>query len=311
MNLQQLHYVLALDETRHFEEAARKCFVTQSTLSTMIARFEAELGIQLFDRSIKPVVLTREGEEVLAQVRRVLSELEQLRELGRSIKGEVKGKLSISVIPTIAPYLLPMFVQDFASRFPDLHIRVKEETTAEILRQIKSRDLDIGILSVPLNDKEILELELYEEPFLFYDASRNLKKEVTISKIDATKLCLMEEGHCMRTQVTRFCDMNRGFFARQLNFEFKAGSIDSLLRFVRSNKASTLLPFLSTLDLLKEEKQHLCEFNSPVPYRRVGLVVHRHFVKKNLLQALQKEIREKVAEQMPLKIRKGNMLEPV
>lgn len=311
MNLQQLHYVLALDETRHFEEAARKCFVTQSTLSTMIARFEEELGIQLFDRSVKPVVLTREGEEVLAQVRRVLAELEQLNELGRNIKGEVKGKLSISVIPTIAPYLLPIFVQDFASRFPALQIRVREETTSEILRQIKARELDIGILSVPLNDKEILELELYEEPFLFYDAGRNLKKEVAISKINPNKLCLMEEGHCMRTQVARLCDLNKGFLARQLNFEFKAGSIDSLLRFVRSNKASTLLPFLSTLDLREEEKQHLGEFSSPVPYRRVGLVVHRHFVKKNLLQALQKEIREKVAEHMPLKIRKGNMLEPV
>ena len=311
MNVQQIEYVLAVAEIQHFERAAEKCFVTQSTLSTMISRFEDELGIQIFDRKRKPVGLTTEGEILLEQLKKIKQELEQLKELSQEIKGEIKGDLSISVIPTIAPFLLPLFLQGFAQKFPNLNIVVKEQTTAEIMRQIKARDLDIGIISIPVKDPDILEYKLYDEPFLFYDAGHQLKKQIKPSSINANNLCLLEEGHCMRTQVINLCDLHKNNLKSLLNFDYKAGSIDSLLLFVKVNGATTLLPYLATTDFGAEEQKHLSEFNEPTPFRSVGLVVHRHFVKKQILEKLQAEIIEKVRPLLAELELKGEELMPV
>lgn len=311
MNIQQFQYVLAVAENKHFELAARKCFVTQSTLSTMISRFEEELGIKIFDRKKKPVELTTEGRLLIEQLKNITNDIDQLEELAKEIKGELKGNLTISVIPTIAPFLLPLFLQSFAAKFPDLNITVREQTTQEIIRDIKSRELDIGIISIPMHDKDIVELKLYDEPFVFYNAGIVNGGATSVNKIDRSNLCLMEEGHCMRTQIVNLCGVNKRQTHSKLNFEFKAGSIDSLLRFVKANRATTLLPYLSVLDFSEQEKKQLSNFASPVPYRSVGLVVHRHFVKKKILSMLQKDIVEKVGKVLSQKNIKGEKLSPV
>jgi LysR family transcriptional regulator, hydrogen peroxide-inducible genes activator len=310
MNIQQFQYVLAVAESKHFERAAQKCFITQSTLSTMISKFEDEIGIQIFDRKKKPVAITTDGILLIDQLKIIVNNIDQLDELAKEIKGEVKGKLTISVIPTIAPFLLPLFLQSFASKFPELTIEVREQTTQEIIQQIKSRDLDIGIISIPVKDDDIVEIDLYDEPFVFYNAGRTSSKPISINEIDMQNLCLMEEGHCMRTQVANLCDFKKDVHSN-LNFEFKAGSIDSLLRFVRANGATTLLPYLSTLDFSEKEKKHVSSFSEPLPYRTVGCVVHRHFVKKNIITMLQQEIIDKVSEVLPFQTLAGKRLLPM
>jgi LysR family hydrogen peroxide-inducible transcriptional activator len=290
MNIQQFQYILAVAEHKHFELAAEKCFISQSTLSTMISRFEDEIGFKIFDRKKKPVQLTNEGAIIIEQLKIIANNIEQLKELTSIVKGEIKGSLTLSVIPTIAPFLLPIFLQDFATKFPNLKIKVREETTTEIIQKLKSRELDIGILSTPLKDNEILEIKLYDEPFLFFDAEQVANDYITLEEIKMKNLCLMEEGHCMRTQVMQLCDNGDSQNGAKFNFEYKAGSIDSLLRFVKANKGTTLLPYLATIDFSKQEKTHLSNFLTPIPYRSVGMVVHRHFVKKNLLDILQKDI---------------------
>lgn len=311
MNIQQFQYVLAVAENRHFERAAEACFIGQSTLSTMISRFEEEIGITIFDRKKKPVEVTAEGRLVIEQLQLIDREIGQLRELTKEIKGEVKGNISISVIPTIAPFLLPRFLQGFANKFPDLNIQVKEQTTNEIVRQLKSRVLDIGILSTPLHERDIVELDLYDEPFLFYDAGAEATETPISNPLDVSNLCLLEEGHCMRTQVVNLCDLHKSNLKNTLNFDYKAGSIDSLLRFVRANRASTLLPYLSTIDLPTNDAGKLSPFADPIPFRTIGLVVHRHFVKKRILEALKKEIQEEVVRLLPKKTSVGQQLSPV
>jgi LysR family hydrogen peroxide-inducible transcriptional activator len=311
MNIQQFKYILAVAEYRHFELAAEKCFVTQSTLSTMISKFEDELGIQVFDRKKKPVGLTNEGELIIDQLKIILNNIDQLDELKHELKGEVKGKLTMAVIPTIAPFLLPLFLQDFANRFPDLVIEVRELTTKEILRQLKSRELDIGILSTPINDSEIKEVDLYEEPFVLYDRALKYPDLIAPEMLDLGELWLMEEGHCFRTQVLKLCDINQQLKKSNLNFDFKAGSIDSLLRFVRANRASTLLPYLATTDFDSVEKSYVKKFEEPIPTRKVGIVVHQYFVKTTVLSLLKNQIELSV---MPLLINesiKTNTLNPL
>jgi LysR family hydrogen peroxide-inducible transcriptional activator len=299
MNIQQFQYIMAVAEDRHFEVAARKSCITQSTLSTMISRFEDEIGIIIFDRKKRPVELTTEGEQILDQLKKIHAEIDHLNEMAKEMKGEVKGNLSISVIPTIAPYLLPLFLQDFATKFSNLKIMVKEQTTGEIIRQIKSRELDIGILSIPVREKDIIEWKLYDEPFVFYDAGTSYEDSISAEQLDLSKLCLLEEGHCMRTQVLNLCELHKMILKSKLNFEYKAGSINSLMRFVKANGATTLLPYLSTLELSDKERRHIIRFADPIPYRTVGIVVHRHFVKNKILDMLKQEIREKISGILP------------
>lgn len=311
MNIQQFQYVLALAETRHFETAAAKCFITQSTLSTMISKFEEEVGIVIFDRKRKPLELTAEGVLLVDHLNIIVREINQLGELAKEIKGEVKGELTMSVIPTIAPFLLPLFLQSFAQQFPGLRILVKEETTDEIMRQLKARVLDIGILSTPLDDKDLVEWKLYDEPFVYYDAGRKQPKSVSIDKLDMRNIVLLEEGHCMRTQVLHFCDLKRKPISNKLNFEFKAGSIDSVLRFVKANKAATLLPYLATSGMNAYELNRVSRISGGEPYRCIGIVTHRHFVKKRILEMLHQEIVAKVAKVMPARRLLGQELKPL
>jgi LysR family hydrogen peroxide-inducible transcriptional activator len=310
MNIQQLQYVTALAETQHFEQAAEKSFVSQSTLSTMILKLEAELGILLFDRKKKPVQLTKEGIILLEQIKKINKELEQLIEISKELKGEMKGSLSIAVIPTIAPFLLPLFLNDFASQYPDMQINVREQTTGEIIRQLKTRELDIGIASIPIQDDDIIEMHLYEEPFLLYDASFNKQKIISTEQINIENLCLLEEGHCMRTQILELCALREHSLFSKLNFKYMAGSIDSLLRFVKANNASTLLPYLSTLEMSSVEKDNLSQFAPPIPCRSVGLIMHRHFVKNKIANLLKNEIQVKLKELLPSATNKTRLLKP-
>lgn len=311
MTIQQISYILAVAEYQHFEKAAESCFVTQSTLSTMISKLEKEIDIKIFDRKKKPVQLTKEGKDLIPHLKKIKIQMDELIQITHELKGEIKGKINIAVIPTIAPFLLPLFLQEFATEFPDLDISVREQTTNEIIRSIKDRELDIGILSTPIKVDDIIEYPLYQEPFLYYDNNILYKEEIDPEDLNVDNLCLLEEGHCMRTQIVNLCDTNKLNLKNTLNFDYKAGSIDSLMRFVRFNNATTLLPYLATLDLPEAELKKIKPFSHPTPYRSIGLVVHNHFVKHKILNLLSEKIKSSVQPLMPNQILKGSELSPM
>ncbi|MFY8191179.1 MAG: LysR substrate-binding domain-containing protein [Bacteroidia bacterium] len=311
MNIQQFQYILALAESRHFERAAESCHITQSTLSTMISRFEEELGIQVFDRKKKPIEISIEGEAVLAQIKKIKKEIDSLNALTQEIKGEVKGGLSVSVIPTIAPYILPLVLRSFSQKFPKLELSVREQTTEEIIRLVKSRQLDIGIVSTPLNEKELVEHHLYDEPFVFFTEIGSGQKPIKTTQLETNNLCLLEEGHCMRAQVLELCNIQLKKNSKTENFKYSAGSIDSLMKFVLANKMDTLLPYLAAVELPSKEQKKIVEFAEPIPYRSVGIVVHKHFVRKKILQALKHEIIDKICPNLPKISKEDRQLQPI
>ncbi len=301
MNIQQFQYVLAVVDLKNFEAAAEKCFVTQSTLSTMIRRFENEIGIKIFNRKTKPVSITSEGKQIIDRLRIILNEIDSLKNLTQELKGEMLGELSIGIIPTIAPYLLPLFLTDFASLFPKVKIIVKEMTTSNIKKSIKNRTLDIGILALPLEDNSLNEINLYSEPFLLYDCSGEIaNSKVSVNNLDYSKLCLLQEGHCLRTQVQRICDLSSQVLKSNINFEFESGSMDSLLRVTETRKGMTILPLLAAIDLPEKHQKRLVEFKFPVPARNVGLVTNKFFVKKKLLRELKKVILKATFKHLPV-----------
>ncbi len=293
MNIQQIRYVLAVARQLNFGQAAEQCHVTQSTLSTMIARLEDELGLLIFDRKTKPVSITKEGAKVISQMKIIDKELDTLQEVVGGIKNEMTGEIKIGAIPTVAPYLFPLFLNDFIHHFPKINFEISETPTEKIVKNLLDRDLDIGIVSIPLNVKSIREIHLYDEPFLLFDKAENKKNKTQyrIEEIELDRLWLLEEGHCMRTQVESICDLRQ---QRKIgkNLVYKSGSIDTLLKLVTKNKGITLLPKLASLDLPKTEQEQLKEFIAPTPVRSIGIIVHEHFVKDKIVELLQKEIQK-------------------
>ncbi|HRO74530.1 MAG TPA: LysR substrate-binding domain-containing protein [Crocinitomicaceae bacterium] len=309
MNIQQFRYVLAVAEHRHFETAAEKCFISQSTLSTMILKFEEEIGITIFDRKKRPMEITQEGEKIIEQLHIISNEISNLEELSKEIKGELKGVIKIACIPTVAPFLLPRFLVDFAYKYPEITIEVSELTTEEIVRQLKLRDLDIGIVSTPLNESELTEYPLYDEPFVLYETtSKEVQKGTAISKINMNNFWLMEEEHCMRSQVLNICNQSNDNINSSFNINFKASSIDSLIRFVKANKGRTLLPFLATTDFSVEDQKHIRNLSRPVPFRTIGLLTHQHFPKNKILHLLQQEINHAIRDVKTLRCYDFRML---
>jgi LysR family hydrogen peroxide-inducible transcriptional activator len=226
--------------------------------------------------------------------------MDALDNVVQELKGEMTGELRIGIIPTTAPDLLPLFLSKFASDFPKIKMIVQELTTLEIQKALKNRMLDVGILAIPLEDDELVELNLYSEPFLFYDCStEKIKSTIAIQELDYSKLWLLEEGHCLRTQVQNICELSDKSQEKHVNIEFKAGSLDSLLRFTKATKGVTILPYLASFALSKSDQKKLIPFKFPTPVRSIGLVTHKHFVKKQLLNQLQAIIQQVILPLIP------------
>lgn len=298
MNIQQFDYVLALAEYRHFEKAASSCFISQSTLSTMIFKFEDEIGVQIFDRKTRPVGITKEGVLIISQLKQVTYEISKLEELSREIKGETIGEINLGCIHTVAPFLLPLVLSDFAKTYPEINIQIKEASTDTIMRQLQTRDIDIGIVSPPLADVDLIEYPLYKEAFVYFDMSNEDTSQISIEELKPDNFWLMEESHCMREQVLDICDFETRNALAIHNIVFKAGSIDSLIRFTKASAGTTLLPLLSLSDFYPKDLKHIRFFNEPVPTRTIALVTHRHFVKQRVLRLLQDAIMSKVIPAM-------------
>jgi LysR family hydrogen peroxide-inducible transcriptional activator len=292
MTFIQLEYILAVDAHRHFARAAEACFVTQPTLSMQVLKLEETLGVKIFDRSRTPVVPTEAGKEILAQAKKILLEKNRITEIISRRKGLLEGELRIGIIPTLAPYLLPLFVQSFTRKYPGVKLVVFEKTTGTLLQLLRDAALDVGILVTPLNEKGIREEVLFYEELLAYVSENNgvYKKTYVLAKdIDPNKLWLLEEGHCFRSQMINLCELFKA--TRQgSHFDYEAGSFETLRRMVEMNDGITVLPELATLDFSKRQQGLIRHFRKPAPVREVSLVLQRDFVKERLVHILKEEI---------------------
>jgi LysR family transcriptional regulator, hydrogen peroxide-inducible genes activator len=292
MNLQQLEYIVAVDTHRHFANAAMHCFVTQPTLSMMIHKLEEELGVKIFERNKKPVVLTKEGEEIVNLAKRILLEVNRLKEYTATLKEEISGELRLGIIPTLAPYLLPLFLKSFTERYPNLRVVVKDLTTYEIINRLRLGELDMGLLATPLSEKGLVEYPLFYEEFYAYAAlSEKLppKKYVLPTHIDTHKLWLLEEGHCFRNQIYDLCELKKKDMASS-NISYEAGSIETLINLVDKNEGITIVPKLATLNLKPQQLKKLREFSPPKPVREISLVVTETYPRRMIIEKLREEI---------------------
>lgn len=273
-----------------------------------IQKLEDELGILIFDRSRQPVIPTETGVAILAQAREVLQSARRIREIIRESKNELRGDLRIGIIPTLAPYLLPYFIGEFIGHYPDVSVRIEEFVTGQIVERLRTGLIDVGIVVTPLGETGITEIPLFQEPFVVYAADGHPlqgNETVTATDLQTTDgLWLLTEGHCFRNQVVNLCgadqQTNNGtkhsptslqtarFQTARLRYE--TGSLETLIKLIDRQGGFTLLPYLATLDMRPSRQAKLRPFVMPQPVREVSLVMHRSFVKRQLISVLQAEI---------------------
>ncbi|MFN4247517.1 MAG: LysR substrate-binding domain-containing protein [Flavipsychrobacter sp.] len=300
MNLQQLEYIVAVDVHRHFVTAAERCFVTQATLSMMIKKLEDELEVKIFDRSKQPVVPTEIGKLIIAQAKKALQDTARIKEIVNEERGLVRGELKVGIIPTLAPYIIPMFINSFLKKYPDVKLQISELTTEAITEKLEQYSLDVGIMATPLNNTALIEQPLFYEQFVVYASAQEklLKKKYLLAQdIDINRLWLLEEGHCLRSQVMNLCELkHREKELHQLDFE--SGSIETLKKIVDLNQGITILPELALNDLHASQRDRVRQFKSPAPVREISIVTFRHFVKEKLIDALKQEILDNIPADM-------------
>ncbi len=293
MTIQQLEYIVALDTHRHFVTAAESCFVSQPTLTLQIQKLETEMNTMIFDRTKKPIEPTKAGTIVIERAREILREVKGLKDFISQDKDEMVGEFRIGVIPTVAPYLLPKFLKQFAEDHPETNLSIREVESHQIIHDIQHDKLDIGIMATPLDNKMLMEIPLYNEPFLLYVSELNplyLSKQVSVNDLPKKGLWLLNQGHCLRNQILSVC--NQKSKPELNNLSYESGSVETLKNMVKSQMGYTLVPELSILDDSRD--QRIKRFEDPEPVREISLVVHRNFNKNGMIEALKSAIKKNV-----------------
>ena len=310
ITLTQLEYIVAIDEYRHFATAAEKCFVTQPTLSMQIKKLEDELGVIIFDRSRQPVVPTDLGAKLIEQARMTLSATQRIKEIIQEEQQEVEGTLKIGIIPTLAPYLLPVFIGPYIRKYPAVKVEVEELVSEEIIRRLKRDMLDVGLFVTPYHDEKIVERPVFYEEMLVYahpDSELLKKKEVGHEDIVTSDIWMVGKGHCFRNQVVNLCEMSASQH-KNLPFEFESNSLETLMRIVDVEGGFTLIPELALQYMSPAKKKQVRSIANTKPLREVSVIYSRHFTKQRLITLLCDEIKSVVPAHM-LKRDRGMIVE--
>jgi len=299
MNLRDLRYLVALADHRHFGRAAAASFVSQPTLSTQIRKLEEELGVTLIERAPRRVMLTPVGLDIAARARRIVAEVEQLKESARRTLDPEAGTVRLGLFPTLAPYLLPHVVPKIRARFPRLELLLVEEKTEAVLRLLREGRLDAGVLALPLHDDQLHVEPLFEEPFVLAVPQAHplaRRDHLRLEEIGSESLLLLEDGHCLREQALDVCHLSGAVEKTG----FRATSLETLRQMVAANVGVTLLPALAVRPPVPtNDAIHLLAFDGRPPSRRIAMVWRRSSAMGEFLSQLADVLRTATAELLP------------
>ncbi|WP_027472071.1 hydrogen peroxide-inducible genes activator [Saccharicrinis fermentans] len=301
ITITQLEYVVAVDTYRHFVTASEKCFVSQPTLSMQIKKMEEELDVVIFDRSKQPVVPTQIGEVIIQQARKSLAENKRIYELVKEHQNMVEGELVIGIIPSLAPYLLPLFAGSFSREYPKVKLKIMELLSEDIIDQLNKDRIDVGLLVTPLHEKGIQEKSIfYERMFLYVNNKHQLasKSKVEPAEIAGEGLWLLSHGHCFRSQVVNLYSFHDKI-KNEISINYESGSLETIKKLVEKEGGYTLLPELSIDDnVLNNRYAQVKNIGESDPLREVSMVYSRNFSKRQLLNLLYEHIRISIPEHL-------------
>ena len=293
MNLRDLKYLVALADHKHFGRAAAACFISQPTLSTQIKKLEDELGISLVERAPRRIMLTPAGRDAAERARRIVADVEEMKEAARRSRNPEAGTVRLGIFPTLGPYLLPHVVPRVRARFPELELLLVEEKTEVILRQLREGRLDAGVLALPLHDDQLHVEFLFEEPFVLAVPEAHAlgadARPLTMQDLSHESLLLLEDGHCLRDQALDVCHM-AGAGEKS---GFRATSLETLRQMVAANVGITLLPALAVKPPVAPAQHiRLLPFRDPAPSRRIAIVWRRSSAMADFLARLAEVFRD-------------------
>ncbi|HZE53037.1 MAG TPA: LysR substrate-binding domain-containing protein [Bradyrhizobium sp.] len=290
ITLRQLQYLLALAKYGHFGRAAEACAVTQPALSMQIRDLERKLGVAVVERRPGEVSLTEVGREIARRGEDVLSASRDLVDFARHRSGLLTGRLTLGMIPSLAPYVLPRILPVLQSRFPELRLELRETQTKQLVEDIRNGALDTAMLALPLNEPDIDAIQLFEDLFLLAVPSSDPRSEngrIAASDIDQSRLILLEEGHCLRDQSLAFCataaNSRAGGFR---GTAFGASSLTTVIQMVANGYGVTLIPQIAADVERRDGRVKFLRLENPQPGRSIGLVFRRTSPRKSDFAAL-------------------------
>ncbi|WP_342146655.1 LysR substrate-binding domain-containing protein [Rickettsiella endosymbiont of Aleochara curtula] len=287
MNTRDFEYLIALSEHHHFGKAAEACFVSQPALSMQIQRLEASLGVKLLERSNKSVLLTDIGIAITERAKQILAQINEIRDLAKLSKDPYSGRLTIGVIPTLGPYLLPLILPALSKKFPHLHFYLVEEQTSALIQKLKIGSLDAALMAHPIEESSFSATDLFAEEFLLAVANKHVlaqRKFINACDLQQQNLLLLEEGHCMRGQTLDLCHkMNVNEVQN-----FRATSLETLRQMVATGNDVTLMPKLAQQ---ARDGISYIPFNAPRPVRQIACYWRSSSVKTIVLDAMVEQIK--------------------
>jgi LysR family hydrogen peroxide-inducible transcriptional activator len=251
MNLQELRYLVAIAQHRHFGRAAEACNVSQPTLSSQIRKLEVELGVTLLERTNKRVDVTPVGTQILAHAQRVLAETAQMETVARAARDPLIGALKLGVIPTLAPYLMPLILRPLKQAYPGLTIELWEDQTRSLIDGLRNHRLDAALLATETDAPEITEIALFDEPlFAALPLDHSLTAMDSVSEeMLSEELLVLADGHCLSNQALTICGAKRSTPLGSLQSGMNAASLETLVNLVAAGYGTTLIPALAAPSL--------------------------------------------------------------
>ncbi|MEJ6120841.1 DNA-binding transcriptional regulator OxyR [Vibrio sp. 2-Bac 85] len=285
MNFRDLEYLIALEELKHFRKAADKCFVSQPTLSGQIKKLEEELNVQLMERSSRKVIFTPAGNDIVAKAKTILLEAKSLKEIAKSHNEPMRGTLHIGLIPTVAPYLLPLIVPVMKETFPDLELYLHENQTEVLLKQLEEGELDCLMLALLPGMEHFNQLNLYDEPLELALSDKHAwsnNRLINLQELSGEHVLMLADGHCLRDQAMGFC-----FAAGAIeDNSFKATSLETLRHMISAENGLTLLPQLAIPLNRYQSGVKYIPFEAPIPTRTITLLSRKNSARQTCFDQL-------------------------
>lgn len=289
ISIKQLYYALAVEKTLHFKKAAEACNVSQSALSTAINELEKQLGLTIFERNNKQVLVTNSGQLILNKAKQVKLEIDELLQISQINSLPFSSPMSIGIIPTIAPYLLPKVLPEIRNRYPDFKLKIIEEQSHVLVDKVRTGEIDSAILALPFAIEGLMRFDFWQEDFYWVshkDECPSLMQEITGEELEIEKLMLLKDGHCLKDHALAACRLQN----QKQDADFDSASLHTLIQMVAGKLGTTLVPEMALDQLIHNESElRAIHLNEPGPHRTISLIIRPNYVRTNEI-ALLKEI---------------------
>ena len=276
LTFKQIDYALAVGKNLHFKKAADECYVSPSTLSNAITELETQLGVKIFERNNKKVIVTSLGHEILSKAKKIKLEVKNIHELAQHNVDGLSSSLSIGIIPTISPYFLPLVLPKIQKEFSNLQLKIEEGQSQILTNRVKEGDLDMAILALPYDVQDLMSFKFWEEDFFWISHSQNKnagKSEIRASELEHSELMLLEDGHCLKDHILDACNIDSSS-----QYSLKASSLNTLIQLVKGKMGTTLVPEMALKELVGNKKDlSISHLDEPGPHREIALITRPNY----------------------------------